>query len=454
MNKLYTDDRGAIDLPSVMVAVIIIGLLAILVGLKVIPLIPWAQDTAAKHSLSKAVDAQATARIFEGNYVSEERLVEMGLLKASDAEKIETIALRAPFDGINRSGSTAGNHFASFIISPTGKEFVAHDGDTNPGSLAPQPDAPGIMVTRWDTGIAGCETITIPMYGIDPGSSIDWGDGVQSTPGANTPSHTYSVAETVEVNFTGRFDTFSFWKANQESSRCLTAVGQWAGTGTTSLEGAFMSANNLEEVPQIPSGVTNIAHAFQNNEHFNGDISGWDTSSVTTMAQLFDNAFEFNQPINGWNTSKAEDMTAAFYGAYAFNQPLNSWNVSKVKNMHNMFGRAIAFNQDLNSWNTSGVTDMSGMFDYAMAFNGDISTWNTSKVEDMSIMFSSATSFNGNIGGWKVENVTYMDRMFDGASSFSQDLGNWDVANSGASSAIFDNSAMSGRTDLYPAAWR
>ena len=43
-------------------------------------------------------------------------------------------------------------------------------------------------------------------------------------------------------------------------------------------------------------------------QHFNKDISSWNTSNVTTMTSMFSDASAFNGDISSWDTSNVIDM--------------------------------------------------------------------------------------------------------------------------------------------------
>ena len=76
---------------------------------------------------------------------------------------------------------------------------------------------------------------------------------------------------------------------------------------------------------------------FYNEQKFNADISGWNTSSVTIMSGMFVGAYEFNQPIGNWDVSKVTTMQYMFADARKFDQPIGDWDVSSVYHMGSMF---------------------------------------------------------------------------------------------------------------------
>ena len=51
MNHVFKNEDGAIDLASIMVGVIVVGLIGGVIAATVFAVIPWAQDNAAKQQL-------------------------------------------------------------------------------------------------------------------------------------------------------------------------------------------------------------------------------------------------------------------------------------------------------------------------------------------------------------------------------------------------------------------
>jgi surface protein len=197
----------------------------------------------------------------------------------------------------------------------------------------------------------------------------------------------------------------------------------------TSLDNAFYNATNFngDVSGWDTSTVINMDSMFYNADAFNQYIGGWDTSLVTNMDNMFNNAALFNQDISGWNTSSVESMVGMFTDAASFAQDISGWVMSSVTNMNFMFYNATTFNEDISGWDTSQVVNMNGMFSGATIFNQNIGGWDVSKVALMVGMFFNAAAFNQDISGWDTSSVVNMDSMFSGASSFNQDIGGWDT---------------------------
>lgn len=66
MNEVFRNEDGAIDLASIMVGIIIIGLIGGVIAATVFSVIPWSQDNAAKDQLSRVVQAEHAATALNG----------------------------------------------------------------------------------------------------------------------------------------------------------------------------------------------------------------------------------------------------------------------------------------------------------------------------------------------------------------------------------------------------
>jgi surface protein len=123
--------------------------------------------------------------------------------------------------------------------------------------------------------------------------------------------------------------------------------------------------------------VGNMRGLFEHAEHFNGDISKWDTSKVNNMARMFAGAVLFNSDISKWDVSNVKDMRVMFYGAHSFNRDISKWNTRKVNNMARMFSDAYSFNFDISRWKVPNRYDREGMFHNTRALEHDMRRWNS-----------------------------------------------------------------------------
>ena len=299
------------------------------------------------------------------------------------------------------------------------------------------------FVTTWDTTLPGSSANDTIEFLVNSGSSnytIFWGDGTSTIGASGNESHTYAAPGTYTVSIVGDFAGFAFNDGGDVDK--LTSIEQWGNVAFENWNNGFEGADNIvynaSDNPDL-SGVTSLREMFKDSA-FNGDISGWDTSSVTDMSDMFHGASVFNQDIGSWDTSSVIDMSSMFEDATVFNQDIDDWDTSSVINMNTMFFGAGTFNQDIGSWDTSSVTNMSEMFLGASVFNQNIGSWDTSNVTNMSHMFDNATAFNGDIGSWDTSSVTNMSTMFF-RSAFNQDIGSWDTSNVTNMSQMFEEAS-------------
>ena len=296
------------------------------------------------------------------------------------------------------------------------------------------------FVTTWDTTLPGTSaTDTIELI-VNAGSddyTIFWGDGTSTTGASGNVSHTYATSGSYTVAIVGDFAGFAFDNGGDVDK--LTSIEQWGNVAFEDWSNGFNGADSLtynaSDAPDL-TGVTSLAEMFKDTT-FNGDISGWDTSSITDMDAMFEGATSFNQDIGGWDTSSVTSMSHMFGGATAFNQDIGSWDTSSVGNMFYMFLRASSFDQAIGGWDTSSVYTMTGMFRSADAFNQDIGNWDTGSVVDMHQMFYSADAFDQDIGTWNTGSVQRMSSMFSGAIAFNQDISAWDTSSVTLMSKMF-----------------
>ena len=223
-----------------------------------------------------------------------------------------------------------------------------------------------------------------------------------------------------------RFDTpksaqyeIGFNKAFNDSqiNQILDTLNEYLGHNFT----CSLRENNESSTiqPQTTEELAAIIKQTCEEQGWNCDLNFIDTSKITDMSYLFSDNEEygyglehFNGDISKWNTSNVTEMYEMFCGAKNFNQPLNNWDTSKVTNMEGMFGEAHSFNQPLDNWDVSNVTSMWAMFSNAHSFNQPLDNWNTNNVDDMTFMFSDAKSFKSEIPDFRNYKGT-KEELFD-----------------------------------------
>ena len=170
------------------------------------------------------------------------------------------------------------------------------------------------------TTTAGAESFT--FYTQDTSYDIDWNNDQTfestDTEVSGNQSHTFPTAGEHIVRFRNLDDIYI---NNQSGKEKYTSIEQWGTVAwNADMDSAFYGASNL--IMNSNAGtpdmglVTNMACMFREAASFNGDISGWNTSSVTNMSYMFygdpNNLHAFNQDIGSWNTEKVTTMEAMF----------------------------------------------------------------------------------------------------------------------------------------------
>ena len=315
--------------------------------------------------------------------------------------------------------------------------------------------------------------------------TVNWGDGITDS----SLNHIYMENGIYTVTVVTTVNTFNvmgkFGDVWTNGADTLISVLYWSNS-FIDFSFAFSGCSNLVLVPpSLPTSLTIMQNTFNGCQHFNQNLSSWNTSNVTKFQGLFNGASIFN---NGnysdnsssslsWDTHSVTDMSYMFYNTY-FNQDVSTWDTHSVTDMGYMFNGALNFNKNLslwdthsvtnmlgmfgssnfnnngqpiprngNKWNTSSVTNMGGMFNNCYYFNQDVSTWYTQNVTDMNNMFS-GTSFNNggnpmprNGNQWNTGSVRNMGGMFNSCGAFNQDVSTWDTHSVSNMSFMFNNCA-------------
>jgi type II secretory pathway pseudopilin PulG len=170
VKEAFKNEAGAIDLASIMVGIIVIGLIGGVIAATVFAVIPWAQDNAAKQQLDSVANAQSaylglsadgptgagTAASFGGGTIVAPVAPATAFTLATDAGSINRKVVGADgsvtqklFDGgnakvvIGNIGTGADAHYAAATKSASGKVFYITDTKTQAtiSTTAPAPFA-------------------------------------------------------------------------------------------------------------------------------------------------------------------------------------------------------------------------------------------------------------------------------------------------------------------------
>lgn len=450
LKKSVYNEHGAIDLSSIMVGVIVVGLIGGVIAATVFGVIPWTQDNAAKQQLISLQSAQSA---YYGLSADPSTSLPASAPRNSfyDSVGLDTAGLMSQSPTYCTVPTNAGQDFDAYVKSGSGKVFKSTNGNKTPvevpvgtvitgtcayispagATLAPYVDPTPTLTTmtyKCDVANSG---LTLPWKNIK--GKVTWSDGTVQNYAAVTATaapKALTAGTTYTVTLDGTFTDF-FYSPSVADQQCIRSLDHWgSASGTVTAFRAFQSASNLTTVPDhIPSSLTNLQEMFVQATSLNDpNISKWDTSNVTNMGATFFGATAFNQPLNDWNVSNVTTMTKMFSGASNFNQPLDKWNTGKVTSMTELFSSASKFNQPLNSWDVSKVKTMDGMFFRAYAFNQALNNWNTASVTTLQNTFSEATAFNQPLDKWNTAGVTSMTGTFWAANAFNQNVSGWNVA--------------------------
>jgi surface protein len=453
--------RGAIDLASIMVGVLVLGIIAGVIAIAVFAVIPWAQNEAAKGDIESVRVAEAVYKASNGVFADEETLYESAAFSAASGGGLDggvaamaRAALTEEPPLLERGSRVldielVGDGYIVSVVSETGTTFYGSSGNAKiletrpsldgtpatPADPTPPPVATKIMKFTIDTRPQATGEFALPIAGVAAGASVAWGDGTTEAITSDYQLHTYPASGAYEVTVDGQFNRFGDdggWVGGP-SNDIVTSVSRWdEGTGVTSLKSAF-AGSKITAVVAPPSTVTTMSQMFSFALSFNDELTGWDTENVTDMSGMFE-VTHFNQSVSALDTSNVVNMSRMFSSAYDFNQTVGL-DTRKVTDMSAMFAQAWAFDQKLpETFDTGGVTNMNSMFFDTKVFNQLLpASFDTSDVTDMGQMFSRTLVFDQKLpASFDTGNVTSMEKMFFAAKKFDQDLSGWNVVNVGA----------------------
>ena len=147
VSEAFKNEAGAIDLASIMVGIIVIGLIGGVIAATVFAVIPWAQDNAAKQQLDSVASAQAAYvglsadkgdAKFGGGAVTTAAGPVYTYASVVKTVGADTTVTESLFNGgtgkmaVGQWGTGSGAHYAAAVKSQSGKTFFISDTKTQP----------------------------------------------------------------------------------------------------------------------------------------------------------------------------------------------------------------------------------------------------------------------------------------------------------------------------------
>jgi len=135
----FTNEDGAIDLASIMVGIIVIGLIGGVIAATVFAVIPWAQDNAAKQQLDSVASAESAYIGLSTDGGNQQSFVSLGAdntIKSGtdtlfDASGLNPSATKVGISVV-ATGTGSATHYGAAVKSASSKVFYISDQKTQP----------------------------------------------------------------------------------------------------------------------------------------------------------------------------------------------------------------------------------------------------------------------------------------------------------------------------------
>lgn len=269
LRSVLRSARGAFDLPSILVGVVVVGVLTAGVLAAIFGAIPFAQDNGAKQDLAALRTAEGVARVKDGRFMNQAELTAAGYVsgKASavgpsgeSAGGFERAA--AVTAGITYSVETnaPGTCYLSISRSGSGTIFYASDSAPDPQILAPTTPTTCLTAAQTQALIDGVGGFDASRY--TPSAPANMAGTVQSptTVGVSWNAAQWATGYKVETRING-----GTWTPQSASQTATTATvtatqGDTVDVRVTALNTAGSSApvTTTTTLPSLPGAPTNL----------------------------------------------------------------------------------------------------------------------------------------------------------------------------------------------------
>lgn len=272
-NGLFSNEDGAIDLASIMVGVLVIGLIGGVIAATVFAVIPWAQDAAAKHQLESIHTAENAYFGFSSSSLSSLPVGAKQNSFAASAE-LETAGLLAQNKNYCAAVPTDNKTYNAYSLSATGKIWTSYENSKPTVFSGTLPSAcPELVAETTRVGSTAPDGTTTYSYAPDGTSLQDisspgMGDG---TTAATTGTITGDGSGSYFVKNTSWLGAYGPVMTNTLDSPILD-VQKWTYDPLTRTVGLYFKTNGT--FTGVGGSWIYMAHA---------DISCYDTSTKTYL---------------------------------------------------------------------------------------------------------------------------------------------------------------------------
>jgi hypothetical protein len=209
LKKAFRNEEGAIDLASIMVGIIVIGLIGGVIAATVFAVIPWAQDNAAKQQLDAVVTAQsAKAGLNDGKYSTD-----LSSFLDTSSAKV----------GVRSNNSDC---YGAFVTSASGNSYYVSSSKSQPVKIAANATWPANKPTDYPNGCswpgskgaaATTSTVQVQNFIVNPSFEVDKNNaqsagnkGKSSVRLASTTAHSGDYVMRVTRNDTTDFFAYTY----------------------------------------------------------------------------------------------------------------------------------------------------------------------------------------------------------------------------------------------------
>lgn len=288
--QLLRSTRGAFDLPSIITAVVVVGILTAGVFAAVFGVIPWAQDNAAKQDLTAVRTAEGVHLTKDGSFHDAAGLAAAQYLPRSEKVDVSVNTARTCYVGLAKSGS--------------GKVFYSTDKSNEPYELTPTTvidgKVPGCLAKAENAGlvdeVGGFDDGFYEPIGEGPGTEKDPGIAVKTPAPLDAATPTTTVTDgpvrVVELTVYGDSVEVTFQNTGSTSYRMPYRINVACRSNTTGAVTVEQLNGYFDLNSRIISGLSLIACIPGTSPvdvwvptYYNNEIYRWRTTYVYNYAE-------------------------------------------------------------------------------------------------------------------------------------------------------------------------